>query len=108
MLNLGFLNYPLPIIILIIPFFVLRLKGLPVTIEEYINILKLVISNNALGKLFTQFNSVKTDEKMYIILSVGFYIFSIYQNILTCWRFHDNMNKIHVYLNSIKKYIEGT
>ena len=97
-----------PIIILIVPFFIIKLKGMDITMSEYFEVIKIITANHAIGKLFTQFNSVKTDEKMYILLSVGFYIFSIYQNILTCWRFHDNMNKIHIYLNSIKKYIEQT
>lgn len=97
-----------PIIILIIPFFVLRLKGLPVTIEEYINILKLVISNNALGKLFTQFSDVSFNEKIYLILSAAFYLFSIYQNILVCVRFNNNMIKIHKYLKEVEIYLSST
>ena len=97
-----------PIIILIIPFFIIKLKGMNITISEYIDVIKMITSNHAMGKLFTEFSSVKTDEKIYLLLSAGFYIFSIYQNILTCLRFHENMTKIHSYLNSIKEYIEYT
>ena len=97
-----------PFIILIIPFFVIKAKGLSVTVNEYVEILKSIASNHAIGKLFTKFHSVKMDEKIYILLSAAFYVFSIYQNILTCWRFNDNMTKIHSHLNEIKKYIEET
>jgi len=97
-----------PFIILIIPFFVIHIKGLNVTVSEYIDILKTIISNHAIGKLFTKFNSVKLDEKVYILLSAAFYVFSIYQNILTCYRFNKNMKKIHEHLFFIKKYIEQT
>jgi hypothetical protein len=97
-----------PFIILIIPFFVIKAKGLSVTVNEYVEILKSIASNHAIGKLFTKFHSVKMDEKIYILLSAAFYVFSIYQNILTCWRFNDNMIKIHSHLNEIKKYIEET
>jgi putative IMPACT (imprinted ancient) family translation regulator len=97
-----------PFIILIIPFFVIKAKGLSLTINEYVEILKTIAANHAIGKLFTKFQSVKIEEKIYILLSAAFYVFSIYQNILTCMRFHQNMTKIHSYLNEIKEYIIST
>jgi putative IMPACT (imprinted ancient) family translation regulator len=97
-----------PLIILIIPFFIIKIKGLTLSIAEYIEILKTIAENHALGKLFTKFHSVKIEEKIYILLSAAFYVFSIYQNILTCTRFHQNMKKIHSHLDEIKKYIEET
>lgn len=97
-----------PIIILIIPFFIIRLKGLNLTMQEYIDILKIVISQHSVGKLFTQFNSVTFQEKIYLVMSAGFYLFSIYQNILVCYRFHNNMKKIHNYFNEMKIYLSDT
>jgi hypothetical protein len=97
-----------PIIILIIPFFIIRLKGLQLTMNEYIDILKIVISQHSVGKLFTKFGSVSFQEKIYLVVSAGFYFFSIYQNILVCYRFHNNMKKIHTYFNEIKNYLSYT
>jgi len=97
-----------PLIILVIPFFVIQAKGISLTFTEYVNILKIIASNHAIGRLFTKFNSVKIDEKMYMLVSAFFYIFSIYQNILTCIRFNSNMKKIHIYLNDVKTYIQHT
>jgi putative IMPACT (imprinted ancient) family translation regulator len=97
-----------PFIILIIPFFVIKAKGLSLTVNEYIEILKTIAANHAIGKLFTKFHSVKIEEKIYILLSAAFYLFSIYQNLLTCRRFHENMTKIHLYLQEIKEYIINT
>jgi len=94
-----------PIIILIIPFFIIRLKGLTLTMQEYIDILKVVISQHAIGKLFTHFGSVSFQEKIYLVVSAGFYVFSIYQNILVCYRFNDNMKKIHKYFDEFKYYL---
>jgi ABC-type multidrug transport system fused ATPase/permease subunit len=94
-----------PIIILIIPFFIIRLKGLTLTMQEYIDILKIVISQHAIGKLFTHFGSVSFQEKIYLVVSAGFYVFSIYQNILVCYRFNDNMKKIHKYFDEFKHYL---
>ena len=97
-----------PIIILIVPFFVIRLKGVVLTMDEYIEVLKVVMSNHAIGKLFTQFNNVSTSEKGYLLISALFYVFSIYQNILVCIRFNDNMRKIHRYLGDVRDYLDNT
>ena len=97
-----------PIIILIVPFFVIRLKGVVLTMDEYIEVLKVVMSNHAIGKLFTQFNNVSTSEKGYLLISALFYVFSIYQNVLVCIRFNDNMRKIHRYLGDVRDYLDNT
>lgn len=98
-----------PLIILIIPFFIIKLKGLPLTVSDYIVIIKQVVSNHALGKLGELFtNNISREQKIYITISVGFYIFSIYQNILTCIRFHNNMTKIHNYLETLHHYLDKT
>jgi hypothetical protein len=97
-----------PIFILIVPFFIIKARGLPLSLKEYVDILKILASNHAIGKLFTQFNKVKLDQKLYLLISAGFYLFSIYQNILTCIRFHHNMKNIHIYLEKIKNYLDYT
>ena len=102
------LSFFVPVVILIIPFFIIKMKGQHITIIEYIEVLKIIASNHAIGKLFTQFGSVKLDEKIYLLLSAAFYVFSIYQNVLMCFRFHQNMHKIHSHLTVIKNYIEKT
>jgi len=97
-----------PIFILIVPFFIIKARGLSVSIKEYVDILKILAGNHAIGKLFTQFHKVKLDQKLYMLISAGFYLFSIYQNILTCIRFHSNIKKIHTYLNKFKEYLDYT
>lgn len=97
-----------PIIILIIPFFVIRVKGLKLDIHEYIDILKVVVSNHAVGKLFSKFSSVSTNEKIYLVVSALFYLFSIYQNVLVCIRFNNNMKKIHLFFTDINDYLTTT
>ena len=102
------ISFFVPIILLIIPFFVIRMKGLSVTMNEYINVLKVVISNHAIGKLFTKFNEVSFNERIYLMISAAFYVFSIYQNILVCYRFNNNMYKIHQFLKDTETYLDNT
>jgi hypothetical protein len=99
------LSLCLPIFVLIVPFFVIKFKGLNVNIKEYTEILRELIQNHAIAKIFTSFHEVDFSEKIYLLVSAAFYLFSIYQNILTCIRFYSNMKKIHDYLDKFKKYI---
>jgi hypothetical protein len=98
----------LPVFILIIPFFIIKFKGLNLSFKEYFEILKTLISNHAIGKLFTQFNDVDINQKLYMLVSAGFYVFSIYQNVATCIRFNNNMKKIHQHFIEINQYLGNT
>ena len=98
-----------PIIILIIPFFIIKMKGLQITISEYIEVLKIVANQNAIGKLFVvNFSEIASQEKFYIFISAAFYLFSIYQNFMVCVRFNNNMKTIHNHFNEIRIYIDHT
>jgi len=99
----------IPIIILIIPFFIIKMKGLNITIYEYIEVLKIVAGQNAIGKLFVvNFNDINSQEKFYIFISAAFYLFSIYQNFMVCVRFNNNMKTMHNHFNEVRIYIEHT
>jgi energy-coupling factor transporter ATP-binding protein EcfA2 len=97
-----------PIFILIVPFFIIKMKGHELTVSEYIEVLKVLAESHAIGKLFTQFNDVTVNEKIYLLISAAFYIFSIYQNIHVFIKFHANMVKIHNHFNEISKYLDYT
>jgi len=97
-----------PLIVLIIPFFVLMMRGLSVSVSEYIDILKTIISQHAVGKFMTQFETVSVEQKMYIMMSVVFYIFQIYQNIMACVRFYKNIKLVHTHIHTINGYLTAT
>ena len=95
----------MPIIVLIVPFFIIQIKGLRLSFSEYYDIIKIILGNHSIGKLLTNFHQVKMEQKIYILLSVAFYFFSIYQNILSCLNFKNNMIKIHAYMFALKKHL---
>lgn len=102
------ISFIMPIIILIVPFFIIKMKGHEVTMAEYLEVLKVVIKNNAIGRLFTDFQEVELSQKIYLLVSACFYIFSIYQNVMVCIRFNNNMHKIHAYFAQLHSYLENT
>jgi len=99
----------LPILFLIIPFFILKLKGVPLTPASYCSLLKIVFSKHTLGQVFSgDLGSASINKKVYVAMSFAFYIFQIYQNILSCLRFYKNMKKIHNDLFVLRDYFEHT
>jgi hypothetical protein len=102
-------TFLMPVFMLIAPFFVLLAKGIAITITEYIEVLKHLASSNSIGKLFTtNFSEVSGQDRIYIIVSACFYLFSIYQNIMVCVRFHENMKYIHNCFQKLTSYLETT
>ena len=97
-----------PIIVLIIPFFVLMMRGLTVSVSEYIDILKTIISQHSVGKFLTQFDEVSMEQKIYILMSVIFYFIQIYQNVMACVRFYDNIKLVHKHIHTIRGYLTAT
>jgi MutS domain V len=102
------LSFLAPLFILIIPFFIIQLKGIKLTIKEYSDLLLVQLGNHSIGRVFTRFHKAESGERIYILISAGFYLFSIYQNVLSCIRFHHNMMKIHDYYDKIKDYLNKT
>lgn len=98
----------MPIIVLIVPFVMLKIQRLPITIHDYIEVLKTLIGNHAVGKLFTKFHSVDMNEKIYILVSCAFYLFSIYQNITTCVKFYTNMKQIDVFFQQLELFLTAS
>ena len=94
-----------PILMLFLPFLLLRLKQVPITMNKYLEVLKTLVERNPVGAMFTKFSIASMKERISILGSLGFFVFSMYQNILICYRFIMNFNKIHKYIKEIKTFL---
>jgi hypothetical protein len=101
------LSLMLPVMFLILPFFILKLQGIPLTTGKYIEILKQVFKNHHIGQIFNITNA-SLDKIIYVIVSFGFYLLQIYQNIISCINFYKNMKKIHEQLFIMRDYLKTT
>jgi energy-coupling factor transporter ATP-binding protein EcfA2 len=97
----------LPIFFLILPLLILKARGMPITIEKYIELLKTVFKKHQIGKIFDLANA-SFEKLVYVIATAVFYVIQIYQNIMTCRRFYCNMKKIHDQLFTVRDYLVGT
>ena len=95
-----------PIILAIIPFFIIKLQGYPITLENYLTFLKKSFASHALGSLFEDFNSIKIEKKIYIGISLFFYVYQIYQNVNSCITYFKNLSIIHNNIFKLRQYLE--
>jgi len=102
------INLLTPLAIMIIPFIIIKLMRMPITAENYIQILKSELAKHPIGKIFTSFGKVSLNKKFYMIAGAGLYIYNIYQNILSCIRFYRNLNFIAAQFDIIKHYLDNT
>ena len=102
------LSFLMPVIMLIVPFFLLKLQGVPLTLPTYFGIIKMMLSQHAIGKLIFDMSSVSWDKRIYILVSVVFYVVQMYQNVVSCHRFYRNTFLVHEDLAAIRAYADAT
>jgi hypothetical protein len=99
------LNLLAPLFLLIIPFIIMKIKGTSVSIGNYIALLKISLQRHSFGKLLTDWSSLKWGQRSYMGLMLGMYIYNIYQNVLSCYKFYNNAKTINNDIKNIKEYI---
>ena len=100
------ISFFLPILLLILPFIILKIQGLPIDIETYVTVLKDIAKHHFIGKAITSMNSLDVQNTAYLIFMGAFYIYSIYQNVITCFRFYRNMEQINRHLHELQFYLD--
>jgi len=110
---LGFFNLASPVLsllspllALIVPFFIFKIKGIPISLNTYCSLIKKMITEHSFFKLFTNFTTLPNQQKMSTIVSIFFYIFQIYSNIMSCINFYNNINTISTFLFKFKNHLK--
>lgn len=103
-----FITIATPLIIVIVPFFILQFKYSQLTWDLYLLVLKDIGRSNPLVRMVTQYGESTAEQKTYQVITFSFYLFSIYQQFAYCFRFYENFKNIHRYLLGLKTYLEKT
>lgn len=111
LLSVGNIMSPLisllvPILFLVFPFLILKIKGTPITFDVYIQVLQEIAKNHFIGKAIVGIQSMSVDKLIYVILMFGLYLMQIYQNVMVCRRFYDNTQLLNRHLLNLRKYVE--
>jgi len=102
------LTLAIPIIMLIIPFFIIKFHHKSITITAYFQTLNTIIKYHMIGKAISEFSDVGWDRRFFILISIIFYFVNIYQSIISCYTFYKNIYKIREYLLSISNFLSYT
>jgi hypothetical protein len=100
----------LPFIFLLIPFFIIKFTmKIPITFNSYKSILMKQLNSHSFGKMFIQItNPENIEKKATAAITIAFYLFSIYQNFLLCYKFYNNIFVIKKFLYETKQHLENT
>jgi len=97
-----------PVLVFIMPFFIIKAMGLPISVAKYTELLKKLLANNAIYSMFTKFTNANPKEKIGMLVTLGLYFYNLWQNLLSCYRFYDNTFYIIDKLKSVKDYLKYT
>ena len=97
-----------PIMLFIIPFIILKILKMPITVETYVKILLEQLDKHPLGQIFTKFKGLSWSQRCYLLLCGGMFFYQIYQNIISCYKFYLNTKEVNNTFNSLKIYLEYT
>jgi len=97
-----------PFIMLLIPFVVLRMKGVDLNWESYMDILKTVLKQHAIGGLVCGFQEADTKHRAYLIGTALLFCLQLYTNIYTFYTFYSNITRIHAIFKETTTYLENT
>jgi len=97
-----------PILFLVFPFIILKLQGIPITMEVYIQVLQEIAKNHFIGKAIAGIQSMSIEKLIYVGLMFGLYLMQIYQNIMVCVRFHEHTRQLNRQLLELRSYVGDT
>ena len=98
------LSLLLPIMFLIIPFFLLKLQRVPITFSAYTKVLKDIAKNHFIGKTLLNMSSFSFDKIFYFLVTLGLYCLQVYQNMNACVKFYHNVKKINKAIQDVKRF----
>jgi DNA mismatch repair ATPase MutS len=100
------LSFLIPILFLIFPFIILKIQGIPITMNVYIKTLKEIAKHHFIGKTINSLQNFNITSFIYMIVAVSLYLYQIYQNYMACSRFYVNIYRINDHLMSLTTYID--
>lgn len=98
----------IPFLFLIFPFLILKLRGIPITFDVYVDVLKDIAKHHFIGKALTNLSSLTFDKLLYVIMAACFYCYQMYQNVISCIRFYNNVTKVNKYMCALREYLGQT
>jgi len=98
----------LPVLFLIFPFVILKLKGIPIDIATYIEVLTEIAKKHFIGQIIMRCKEMDMQNMIYMMAMAGLYFYQIYQNYVVCVHFYERITKVNEYLNTTKEFVAAS
>lgn len=102
------ISFIVPFLLLLLPFVVLKIRGVPLDFSTYCCVLQDMAKNHFIGRMMSNMTNISVDKIFYMIATIGVYIMQIFQNISTCKRFYKNVQEINRDLIDLRDYLDTT
>uniref|UniRef100_A0A6C0AU05 DNA mismatch repair proteins mutS family domain-containing protein n=1 Tax=viral metagenome TaxID=1070528 RepID=A0A6C0AU05_9ZZZZ len=96
----------IPVLFVIVPFVLLKVQGIPISFNNYIEVLKEVAKHHFIGKTIASLQNISWEKMVYIIATFAIYVLQIYQNVTSCMRFYKNMKNINESLIELRGFTD--
>ncbi len=96
----------LPLVMFVLPFFLLKLRGIDIGFAEYLDTLREISKHHFIGKMLN-IRSFSPENLMYIVFMVGLYGLQMYNNITSCVRFYHTIKRMNTNLYNTRLFIDG-
>ena len=97
-----------PLIMILIPLAVIRIKGIDLSWDSYLDILKTVAKQHAIGGLVCGFQEADGKQRMYLMGTALLFCIQLYTNIYTFYTFYTNITRIHKIFKDTDAYLTHT
>jgi hypothetical protein len=98
------ISLSIPFLLILFPFIILKIQGIPITFNTYLEVLKEIARNHFIGRTLTNLQTISIEKVIYIIITFGLYCLQIYQNTTSCLRFYKNVQLINESLLEMRLY----
>jgi hypothetical protein len=93
----------IPLLFLVFPFVLLRLKQIEITMEQYIDTLRDIAKHHFIGKALSSDFTVQGIG--YLLITAGLYFMQTYQNVNSCIRYYQNITKMNEHLELMRDHV---
>ena len=102
------MSFFIPIFILVVPFVLLKIQGVPISVSMYVECLTNIARNHFIGKAIMSFQNMTFQNAIYLFGSLALYLLQMYQNTMHCIRFYRNTQYMNESLLTIRKHVDDS
>ncbi len=97
----------LPLLMLIFPFVILKIKGIEITFEQYTETLKDIAKSHFIGKALN-IQNFSVESVLYFLFIFGIYALQMYQNVMACFRYYHSIKRMNENICDLTNYLNSS